>query len=185
MVVFWCKYGVNRRDRFRKTLTYQAFQPSGSYPAVADEQNFYHLSCSLHKASSLIIRAFRLLFFALDFPQLKYRGSGYGKSIDITASLYHAAAPFSPQSLMPGRYTPVQVKRARRECAGPALYEAVVLFLTRRTPRGRNQAATPSQKSISTLATCARVALPCGWIVSALTPFMRLSPTAQAMASCA
>ena len=42
MVVFWCKYGVNRRDRFRKTLTYQAFQPSGSYPAVAYKENSFH-----------------------------------------------------------------------------------------------------------------------------------------------
>lgn len=45
MVVFrckWCKCGVNRRDRFRKTLTYQAFPPSGSYPAVAHEKNLLH-----------------------------------------------------------------------------------------------------------------------------------------------
>lgn len=45
MVVFWCKCGVNRRDRFRKTLTYQAFLPSGSYPAVINEQTVKFSSC--------------------------------------------------------------------------------------------------------------------------------------------
>ena len=49
MVIFWCKCGVNRKDRFRKMLTYQAFPPSGSYPAVAHEQYFNHLSKLLER----------------------------------------------------------------------------------------------------------------------------------------
>ena len=49
MVIFWCKCGVNRKDRFRKMLTYQAFPPSGSYPAVAHEKYFYHLFITPHK----------------------------------------------------------------------------------------------------------------------------------------
>ena len=43
MVIFWCKCGVNRKDRFRKMLTYQAFPPSGSYPAVADKKHSNHM----------------------------------------------------------------------------------------------------------------------------------------------
>ena len=47
MVIFWCKCGVNRKDRFRKMLTYQAFPPSGSYPAVTHEKNLYHFYVSI------------------------------------------------------------------------------------------------------------------------------------------
>ena len=46
MVIFWCKCGVNRKDRFRKMLTYQAFPPSGSYPAVTEEEYLGHALCA-------------------------------------------------------------------------------------------------------------------------------------------
>ena len=72
MVIFWCKCGVNRKDRFRKMLTYQAFPPSGSYPAVADKQDFYHLFITPHKScissQMLDITGFFTLFVQSELP---------------------------------------------------------------------------------------------------------------------